>query len=336
MDFLIIGYGSIGRRHAKNLSNQGHKVSICTRSQSNIAAAEADGYTAGADLDGFLEHRFDGVFVCTPPSTHIDYARRSLIAGSNVFIEKPISDSLDDIDSIKDLAIKKGLIVQVGYNLRFCPGLKKLKEIIESKKYGKPLHLRATIGQYLPFWRPNLDYKDCYTGKKELGGSLLMELSHEVDYVIWLLGRPKSIYCKTSKISDLEINSEDTADLIITFHSGVVANIHLDFLRKDYARNCELLCQQGTLVWRFDPSSKTNGLELRKSDPQDPKIIISESLLDADFNTNDMYLDEVQAFVDSIEKKTTSGSDIDSAISTLKTTLCAYKSSQTGSTIDIY
>lgn len=335
MDFLIVGYGSIGRRHAKNLITLGQNVSICTRSERNLRDSQEDGYDTYPDFEKAIKIDPDGVLICTPPSTHIDLARRSLEAGSNVFIEKPISDSLDGIDSLDELAREKGLITQVGYNLRFSPGLRKLKELIDSNRYGRPFHLRATIGQYLPFWRPNIDYRDCYTGKKELGGGLLMELSHEIDYVLWLLGKPKSVFCKTSKISDLDITSKDSADIIISFHSGTTANIHLDFLRKDYCRNCEVICQEGTLMWRFDPASDKNGLELRQDDPKDSKKVTSRLLLDSDFNTNDMYMKEIQMFMDSIETDTILGPDIDSSTLALRVVLAAYSSSETGSIIDI-
>ena len=151
MKFLVIGCGSIGRRHAKNLLSLGHKVIATDVSADGRKKAEAElGIKTFPSLAAALAQKPDAALVCTPPSTHIELAKKALLSGCHAFIEKPVSDSLGGIDALEKLAKMKKKKVQIGYNLRFAPGLAKLKELLDSGKYGKVLSGRVIFAQYLP------------------------------------------------------------------------------------------------------------------------------------------------------------------------------------------
>jgi len=333
MDFLVIGCGSIGKRHIRNLKALGHNVEAADVSAESRKAIEAElAVRTYEDLEGALAGHPEAVVVCTPPSTHLDLAAKALDAGAHVFIEKPVSDGLKGIDRLERLAKKKGKIVQVGYNLRYTPGLSKLKEAIGSGAYGKPLSARVIFGQYLPYWRPGTDYRKGYTGKKSLGGGIVLDDSHELDYICWLLGKPKSVACFARKVSSLEVDTEDTADILVDFESGAVANIHMDFVRQDYARNCEIHCEKGTLVWKFGWKSSRSTLELRESDGQSIK---SSMLLDVPWDANDMYIEEMKAFVEAVEGKRIPSPGLQEGALSLRVALKALESSSKGRTVKL-
>lgn len=336
MKFLVIGCGSIGRRHAKNLLALGQKV-IATDvdAASRKRLEQESGIRAHLSLHAALAEKPDAALVCTPPGTHLALAKKAVLAGCHVFIEKPLSNSLSGIDAIAALAKKRGKVAQVGYNLRFAPGLAKLKEILVSGKYGKALSARAIFAQYLPYWRPGTDYRKGYTGKKKYGGGIILEASHELDYACWLLGRPKKVACLARRVSWLEVDTEDNADVLLEFRSGATANVHLDFVRQDYERGCEVMCEKGTLIWKLGWKSGRNTLELRGFNPKHPERISSEMLLDAPWETNDMYVDEMRAFASAIKGARMQGAGIADGKLALKIALSALESSKKGKAVKV-
>lgn len=331
MKFLVIGCGSIGRRHAKNLLALRHSVTATDVSADGRKRAEAElGIKTFPSLASALAHKPDAALVCTPPSTHISLAKKALLSGCHVFIEKPVSDSLGGIDALEKLAKKKKKLVQIGYNLRFAPGLARLKQALDSGKYGKPLSGRVIFAQYLPYWRPGTDYRKGYTGKKKYGGGIILEASHELDYICWLMGKPKKLACFARRVSWLEVDTEDNADVLLEFKSGATANVHLDFVRQDYRRGCEIMCEKATLIWKLEWKSGRNTLELRTFDIAHPAKINSKMLLDVPWDTNDMYVAELQAFISSIRGRKMAGAGIEDGKLALEIALKALHSSKKG------
>ena len=336
MRFLVIGCGSIGRRHAKNLLALGHTVIAIDVSPDGRRRMENDlGAKTFASLSSALSQKPSAALICTPPATHIALAKKALFAGCHVFIEKPVSDRLQGVDSIAALARKKKKIAQVGYNLRFVPGLAKLKEALQSGKYGKPLSGRAIFAQYLPYWRPGTDYRKGYTGKRKFGGGIILEASHELDYICWLLGSPKKLSCFARRVSWLEVDTEDNADVLLEFRSGATANVHLDFVRQDYRRGCEIMCEKGTLIWNLDWKSGRNTLEARSFNPLHPEKINSEMLLDVPWDTNDMYVAELEAFISAVKGGKRIGAGIEDGKLALKIALAALDSSKKGKAVKL-
>ena len=331
MKFLVVGCGSIGRRHAKNLLALGHKV-IAT----DVIAGSRDKLGQELGVKTFclfsqaIAQKPDAALICTPPATHLALARKALAAGCHVFIEKPVSHTLSGIDAIASLARKKKKVAQVGYNLRFAPGLAKLKEVLRSEKFGKPLSARIIFGQYLPYWRPGTDYRKGYTGKRKFGGGIILEASHELDYICWLLGKPAKLSCFARKISWLDVDTEDNADILLEFRSGATANVHLDFVRQDYARGCEIMCEKATLIWKLGWKSGRNTLELRSFDPAHPERIKSVMLLDVPWDTNDMYVAEMEAFIAAIRGGKMAAAKVEDGKLALKLALAALESSKKG------
>jgi predicted dehydrogenase len=328
MKFLVIGCGSIGRRHMKNLLSLGQEVVATDVIPENRKAVEdAFKIKTAETLEAGLAMKPDGVLVCTPPSTHLEIAEYALKSGVHVFVEKPVSDSLKGIDKIGKLSEKKGKVVQVGYNLRFAPGLARLKDVLMSGEYGKALSARVIFAQYLPYWRPGTDYHKGYTGKKAHGGGIILEASHELDYICWLMGKPTNLSCFARKVSNLDVDTEDTAEILIDFEGGGVANIHLDFTRQDYTRGCEIECEKATLIWKLGWRSGRSTLEAKSFDKEHPEKLISEMLLDAPWDTNEMYIDEMKTFIAAIEGKRSASPTLADGELALRLSLKALESS---------
>jgi predicted dehydrogenase len=233
-------------------------------------------------LQGF---RPNIVFVCTPPSFHVDHALRALRNGAHVFIEKPLSHSIDGVSALRDESNKLERVVQVGYNLRFHPGIKTLKQLVENDVAGRILWARAEVAQYLPEWRPWQDYRQSYTARKELGGGIILDASHEIDYMLWLLGPPSELACMAGQVSDLDVNVEDCATILLRLRSGAQADIHMDFAQRTTSRSCVLAGENARLEWQYSEN------HVRVVRPGKPSEVIAH-----DFETNQMYLSEVKDF----------------------------------------
>lgn len=196
-------------------------------------------------------YRCDGIIIATPPDNHWaswHWAARKI--GVPMLIEKPLAIAVDDAEEMVRESAQMHLPLLVGYNLRFHPGLRKVKELLDDGAVGKSLHASVYCGSYLPDWRPGTDYRNNYAAGRASGGGVLLDISHELDYVCWLFGEPAAVTCMAQTTGALEgLETEDVADVLIQFKSGVQANVHLDYVRRDRKRGCEIVGTEGTLIW---------------------------------------------------------------------------------------
>jgi predicted dehydrogenase len=294
MKLLVAGSGSIGRRHMRNLRSLGvSEIAACDPDPERLAPMVAElQIQPFADFDRALEiFRPHAVLVCTPPSFHLIQARQALAAGAHVFIEKPLSHSMDGVKALLNEAHASGRVLQVGYNLRFHPAICKLKQIVEENSIGRILWARAEVGQYLPDWRPWQDYRQSYTARRELGGGIILDASHELDYLLWFFGEPLEVLCMASTVSQLAVDVEDSASLLLRFASGSHADLHLDFVQRIPSRSCKLVGEEGTAIWDDGDASRVRVLRPSQQ-PEDFRF---------DFNDNEMYVAELKQFFHCIE-----------------------------------
>ena len=200
-------------------------------------------------VDDAVALRPDCVLITGPASQHVATALPFAERGIPLFIEKPLSDSLDEADKLLAACERGGVPPVVGYNLRFSRALQDVKRALADGIIGRVLAVRAEVGQYLPDWRPDSDYRYGVSARSELGGGALLELSHELDYVRWLVGEVSSIGAQVGRLSDLEIDVEDVAEIVIRFRNGAIGNIHLDMVQRAPTRTCRLIGVDGTIVW---------------------------------------------------------------------------------------
>jgi len=250
MRALVVGLGSIGRRHLGNIRTvePDAEITVVRHARSDAPPPE------GADrvvytIEDAIALGPDVAFVCGPTSKHVQQAVALADAGAHLFVEKPLAADVAGAEAIVDAAARSGVSLIVGYNLRFLPSLQVLKRELESGSIGRPTSARAEVGQYLPDWRPGVDYRESNSARAELGGGIELELSHEIDYVGWLLGDAASVTAVLSKTSDLEIEGDDTAEIVSSMRSGALASIHLDMTQRATTRTCRIAGTAGTLLW---------------------------------------------------------------------------------------
>ena len=217
MRALVIGFGSIGRRHYEVLSALGHEVHVLT-SQS------LDGVKTYKNFSEIELSEFDYFVIATPTNEHYKNLKflNQNVKNKIIFCEKPLFGS-------KKEPLKLENSVFVGYVLRYHPLLLRLKDELKNEKV---ILAQAKCAQYLPTWRPNSDYRKCYSSDKARGGGVLLDLSHEIDYLLWLLGDFKISFGVDAKISDLEISSDDFCAFFGKGKSGVVISASLDYISK--------------------------------------------------------------------------------------------------------
>src|SRR5437763_1616530 len=231
MRALLVGLGSIGRRHARNWAALGYgPLAACRqfgRAQPEPLGTEVAEYH---DLEQALEReRPDVVLVTNPTSLHVETASRALRAGAHLFVEKPLGSSTDGVCDLLEAARHAHRQLMVGYNLRFHPGLARLKALVQQRAIGTIVSARAEVGEYLPDWHPWEDYRDGYSGRRNLGGGAILTFSHELDALCWLVGAPRRVTAMASHVSSLEIDTEDVAEIVLEFGSGALGSVHVDY-----------------------------------------------------------------------------------------------------------
>lgn len=246
---LIIGFGSIGKKHFLNLKkiDNSFEIYFLCRKNQKINFEDAK-FIHSLEKIELINPNF--AIICNPSSMHIETAIFLANKKINFLIEKPLSNSLDRLEELNQIIKKNKIKAMVGYNLRFNRCLLKLKEIVASKSFGNILAIKIEVGQFLPLWRKNIDYRNYVSSQKRLGGGALLELSHEVDYMRWIFGEPISIVSNMQKLSSLEIDVEDyvTAEFILKIDGkNTMCSLHLDFLQHKKVRYCKVIFENSTL-----------------------------------------------------------------------------------------
>ncbi|MFC1920730.1 Gfo/Idh/MocA family protein [Chloroflexota bacterium] len=321
MKILIAGCGSIGTRHLKNLQslNAGELIVFDTDAERSRKAAETYGVRVVTGFTEALAEQPDAVLICTPTSLHIDYALSAARNGCHLFIEKPISHSLDRLGEL--ISTSSQNVILIGCNFRFHGGMELVRQLIEDKKIGRVLFADAEFGQYLPDWHPWEDYRRGYSANKSLGGGIILDSIHELDYLYWLFGKADEVNCTAGKLSGLDIDVEDYAEIIIGFGSGTIARVHLDYLQRPYARTLKVVGESGTIEWDFADNLVRwyNGDEKAWNDYR-PET--------AD-NINEMYIREMEHFLRCIEGKETPMANAQDGKLILEIALAARQSAET-------
>ena len=217
LNALVIGYGSIGARHARLLQEAGCAVAV-------VSQRGIDFPTVFPDIGVALKaHCPDYVVIANATDRHHDTCVRLAQAGfsGTVLIEKPL------FDRVLPMPAHAFRAAAVAYNLRFHPVISRLKTLLENEQV---LSVQAYVGQYLPNWRPGTDYRECYSASAERGGGVLLDLSHDLDYLGWLFGVWEGVAALGGRLSTLEITSDDVFALLLKMQRCPVVTVQLNYL----------------------------------------------------------------------------------------------------------
>ncbi len=314
LKFLVAGCGSIGRRHIRNLATLGaRRFVLCDLSHERLdtAAHGLDAPVLTDDFESALEEGADVALICTPSSLHLEMALKAARSGMHLFIEKPLSDTLAGVDELLDVVERNNVTAMIAMCYRFHPVLRRLKEMLDSRVVGRLYHVNGYGGHYLPDWHPNEDYRKEYAARKDLGGGVVLTSIHGLDNIRWLFGEVRDMYAFVDRVGNLEMDVEDMALGIFRLDNGTYVSWQTDFLQRADQHRLVVVGERGTircdvLEGRIDTFLVDTGGWETETVP---------------FETNTMYVREMQYFLECLEKRMRPVMDVVEGYRTLKLAL---------------
>ena len=325
MKFLIAGLGSIGRRHLHNLVELGEKDVLLYRThQATLSDTDLAAYPVITDLEKALEQKPDSAIISNPTALHLKVAIPCAEAGCALFLEKPLSIDCIGLEDLHEILKKTGKPVVVGFQFRFHPAFQQIAEWIKEGLIGRVLSSNVYWGEYLPDWHPWEDYRVSYSARKDLGGGVVLTLCHPMDYLRWLLGEVVSVSAFVGKISDLELEVEDMAEITMQHINGAVSCIHLDYYTQPKRHSLEITGSNGTITW----DEISNEVKLYKADEK--RWLAFKSPVA--FNRNDLFLAEMRHFLAVIKNNEQPVCSFLDGVRIQQIIMAAYQSAESGQT----
>jgi predicted dehydrogenase len=323
MKILVVGCGSIGKRHLRNLLTIGinkEDVSCVETRDDRIAEVQDYGIkNVYSSLESALseDKNYDAAIICSPTSLHIDQCNILSSRNINLMIEKPLSSNLDGIEILKKNVKENKLVVLMAYIFRFTPQVQMIKKFIEDKAVGNIYYVRGEFSEYLPDWHPYEDYRTFYMAEKSMGGGSILDQSHIFDLVHYLFGGFKNVKAFNSKISNLELNADDISELIVEMKNGIIASLHTDIFGRQHQKFLEIKGENGNIKWDFYKNEVTI---------YDPKEQILKVFNKFPTDLNLTYINEIKHFLDCCKNKKNTFAPLEDGIDTMKLILAAEKS----------
>ena len=290
---LVCGLGSVGERHLNNLLQLGYDDVLLYRARglpSNTAYANIPTFNR---LGEALEQRPTVALICNPTHLHVPTAIACAKANCHLFIEKPLGDSLEGVNRLRQVLAAKRKHAMVGYMLRFHPCLIAIKKWVDSGSLGRPIWARSHWGEYLPGWHPDEDYRVGYAALSEMGGGPTLTLSHDIDILLWLFGKVVEVSAMPNRASSLQVNTEHGIDILFKFETGITTNIHLNYFQRQASRGLEIVGEKGSATFDYYQSKAC----LYVGEGPSPAEIVD---LAPTFKRNDMFRDEISYFFQAI------------------------------------
>lgn len=255
---LIIGSGSVGRRHARNFAQFGCRISAVDPRTDRLdeLAAEVSAEGRFTTLDEALVSgtHYDGAVIGSPPSVHVVQSLACLEAGIPLLLEKPVSPGLASAQRLAQAATVAGVPVLLGYTWRWWPPLRKVKALLAANRVGPLRHVQFHMSAHLADWHPWEPYQDFFMASQALGGGALLDESHWIDLALWLFGKPLSVSGRVEKLSDLEIGTDDNVDILLEYADRLRVSIHLDTFGRPHEKYIRFVGENGTLLWTVSPN----------------------------------------------------------------------------------
>ena len=326
MKILIAGLGSIGRRHFHNLLVLGESDLLLYRTlRSTLPDNELQGFPVETELGAALARQPSVVIVSNPTSLHLDVAIPAAEAGCHLFLEKPISHSMERVPELKAAVLRAGQQAFVGFQFRFHPGLREAKRLLEDGAIGRLLSARAHWGAYLPGWHPWEDYRQGYSARSDLGGGVILTLCHPLDYLRWLLGEVSALWAFTGHLGELELQVEDTAEIGLRFANGALGSVYLDYNQHPVTHRLEIIGSKGTILW----DNADGATRLFRSSSEVWEVFPAPP----GFERNDLFLAEMRHFLSVVRGEAEPLCTLDDGLRALQLALAAHQSQESGQII---
>jgi predicted dehydrogenase len=337
MRILVAGLGAIGQRHARNLrALYGDGVELLAfrrrrlpyvvtesleRDDSRNAEAEL-GITAYGDLDEALAAEPDGVFVCTPSSQHLEIAQRAADAGCHLFIEKPLSHTLDGVERLRETVASKGLVAVVGCQWRYHPCVRWLRDLLRAGTLGRLVRAEIEYREYLPDWHPYEDYRASYAARTALGGGVVLTQIHDYDLAWWLFGPPRTVTASGGHLSALDIDVEDTVHARLEGGAAPVS-VRQSFASRPPRRSITVVGEHGSVT--ADLLAARTSTDSR----------VAPAVTFADYQRNQMFMDEAKQFEACLAGREKAAVPLEDGIAVLQLALAVKDAMRTSRTVEI-
>ena len=251
--FLVLGCGSIGRRHIRNLLalKAGPIVAYDPLPERREEARAGLGIDAVESLEEAWARGPRAAFITASTQAHVPLAREAARRGCHLFIEKPLSHSREGLDRLAEEVDRRELVTLVGCNLRFHPGPARVKKLLEEGAVGEIISARLHTGSHLPGWRAWQDYRESYSASPEWGGAIL-DCIHEIDLALWYLGPARVLAAAHRPARSIGLETDGLAEILLGHEKGALTSIHVNFVQRDYCRTCQIIGTRGTLSWDFN------------------------------------------------------------------------------------
>jgi len=320
---LVAGAGSIGRRHARNLQTLGVDVVAFDPDDDARAAIGEDlgiqVYSAFKSALAAAEP--DIVVVSAPNRYHVELATVGARADCHLFVEKPLSHTMEGVRQLESIADDRDLVSLVGSNLRFLPEMRKMRELLGDDVVGPIRAARVEGGSYLPKWFPKKGYREAYSARTDLGGGVVLDYIHEINYARWLLGEFETVSGMAGQLSDLDVETNDVAAILARRSDGMVCEFHLDYIQRAESRSCHIIGEKGTIRWSWPNET----VKWYVADDGWHSFERPE-----EWKFNDMYVDEMEHFIEAVSEGTETVCSISCGRRDLEIALAARESSETG------
>ena len=328
---LIVGFGSIGRRHLENFLQLKNVKLIVYTKRTDLDSFKEQGVKISNSLTECLKENPDIGVITNETSLHLPITIKLAQNGLDLFIEKPLSNSLKDVEKLRAIVKKKKLITQMGCNLRFHPCIKKIKSLIEHQKIGRIISAQVQNYSYLPDSHRWEDYRKSYAARKDLGGGVILTNAiHEIDYLYWFFQEVENVISISGKFSDLDIKAEDYVSGLLKFKNKIIGELHMDYFQRPDFRSCKIRGTKGEIYWNSDDNC-VNIYNINKKK--------WETKFDNGFSHNldtySSYVEELKHFLKCVKHRKETINDLEQGVRTLKIALAIKKASELMKSVNV-
>ncbi len=326
MKVLVVGTGSVGLRHIKNLKEIG--VDVYYYSYTRKALLDYC-VQAVVSLDYETLRKFDAVVIASETNKHLEVAKLCVESMIPFYIEKPISNNMNGVRKLLKQIKDKKIITKVGYMLRTHPNLLFIKDFLNSMAAQLDLmYVDMFVGQWIGDWRPGTNYKSCYSASVKRGGGVILDLIHELDIVSWLLGDVDSIFCFKQNIEFVEIETEAVAEIILLTKRSKYVRVHMDYLYPVYKREMLFVFREYVLSWDYQSGTVT------KTEKSGLKTILNK--VSESFERNNMFVNLMSEFIEDLKQERFKNScNFEDGVTSLTFACSAHESGKDGKWVKI-
>ena len=327
---LIVGYGSIGKRHLENFLQFKDIQLIVYTKRNDLQLLKKKGIKVSNSLTECLKENPDIGVITNETSLHIPIAIKLAKEGLDLFLEKPLSNSLKDVEKLYAIVKKKKLITQMGCNLRFHPCIMKIKSLIEQQKIGKIISAQVQNCSYLPDFHRWEDYRKSYAARKDLGGGVILTQIHEIDYMYWFFQEVENIVSISGKFSELDVTAEDYVSSLLKFKNKIIGELHMDYFQRPSFRSCKIRGTKGEIYW----DSNDNCVDVYNMNKKRWEMKFNDGF-PYDLDIRSSYVEELKHFLKCVKHRKETINNLEQGIETLKIALAIKKASKLMKSVNV-